>query len=209
MPRGETMMAGRARTAGASMVLLCGPSGAGKSTLARGLVREGWRHLDGDALAKGLYVPGSALLRDIVRVFGKQVLRPDRGLDAQRLGEIVFPSPGRLKALNRLVYPRFERALRKAVAEARRRGGRLVVDVPVYFDLGAPDLGLPVVLLTAPLAVRVARLRARGLSPARARARARSLRFGRAEKARADLVLDGRRPPRALLQGLKAFLEAR
>ena len=191
------------------MVLLTGPSGAGKSTLAKLLVREAWEHLDGDALAKGLYIPGGSLMRDVVRVFGKQILRPDGGLDARRLGEIVFPSPARRKALNRLVYPRFIRALSKALRDARRQGKRLVADVPVYFDLGAPALGLPVVMVVAPLAVRIARLQAQGVPAARAAARARDLRFGAAERAASDLVLDGRKAPRELLKALKAFLQAR
>ncbi len=209
MPKGETNFGGRVRPGGASMVLLTGPSGAGKSTLAKGLAKDGWDHLDGDRLAKGLYVPGSALMRDLAKVFGKTVVGSQGQLDAQRLGEIVFPSPTRLKALNRIVYPRFTRALNRALKEARRQGRRLVADVPIYFDLGAPALGLPVVLVDAPLALRVVRLRALGLAPARAAARARALRFGPAQRAASDLVLDGRRPPGELLKALKAFLKAR
>jgi dephospho-CoA kinase len=191
------------------MVLLTGPSGAGKSTLAAHLEAQGWARLDGDALAKGLYVPGSALMRAMVSAFGKGILLPSGHLDAQHLGEIVFPSPARLKALNRLVYPRFLLALRRSIRAARRAGRRLVADVPVYFDLGAPALGLPVVLIQAPLSVRLARLKAQGVPPARARARAQALRFGPAERAASDLVLDGRRPPTELLKALTAFLQAR
>ena len=209
MPRAETNMGGRPRPGGASMVLLTGPSGAGKSTLAKGLAREGWEHLDGDSLAKGLYRPHSALMRDLVRAFGKQVLRPDGGLDAQRLGEIVFPSPARRKTLNQLVYPRFTRALHRALREAGRLGRRLVADVPVYFDLGAPALGLPVVLVDAPLTLRVRRLRAKGVPSGRAQARAKALRFGARERRGSDLVLDGRLAPKILLKALKAFLDVR
>lgn len=175
-------------------VLLTGPSAAGKSRLAAALVALGWRHLDGDALAKSLYRPGSRLLTSVVKAFGKTVLTADKHLDAVRLGEIVFPSLAQRRRLNRLVYPAFLRALR---AKLRQGSRPWVADVAVYFDAGTPDLGVPVILVQAPVALRIRRLRAKGLPAGRAAARARALSFGPQERRRADLVLDGRRPVRA------------
>lgn len=171
--------------------VLTGPSGAGKSRLAKAFSGRGWKRLDGDGLAKSLYRPGSSLVTSVAKVFGKSVLKPGGVLDTVRLGEIVFPSLAQRRRLNRLVYPAFLEAVRRRLGRHR---GPWVVDMAVYFDAGAPDLGLPVVLLEAPLALRYRRLRAMGLTPARARARAGALRFGRAERARADLRLDGRAP---------------
>jgi hypothetical protein len=88
-----------------------------------------------------------------------------------------------------LVYPAFLRLLRQTLA---RPGRPWVADVAVYFDAGAPPLGLPVVLVQAPLSLRVARLRRLGVTAGRARSRAAALRFGAAERQAADLVLDGR-----------------
>ncbi len=187
------------------MVLLTGPSGSGKSTLAALLARRGWGRIDGDALAKTLYVPGSALLRRVARAFGPGVLSPDGGLDAQRLGAAVFKDPRARRRLGRLVYGPFLGLLKRRVREARRHGGKWVVEAAVYFDMGAPDLGMPVALVAAPVALRVRRLRALGLPPARALARARALRFGPAEHARAQAVLDGTRTPRRVLAD---FLDA-
>lgn len=209
MPRRETASQKRfpKGKASVSIFLLTGPSGSGKSTLAEGLERRGWERLDGDALAKSLYKKGSRLLRDMVRAFGQDILKPDRSLDTVRLGEIVFPSLARRKKLTRLVYPHFERALRAAIAAARRHGQAMVADVPVYFDMGAPHLGVPVVLINAPVAVRVARLmKGRGISAGRARAQAKALSFGTAERKQADLVLDGRKAKPVLLQELTRTL---
>jgi dephospho-CoA kinase len=82
-----------------------------------------------------------------------------------------------------------------------------VADVAVYFDAGAPDLGVPVVLLDAPVGLRFERLLTRGLSPKRARAQARALRFGPAERRRADAVLDGRQPKARLQRQLFTLLK--
>jgi dephospho-CoA kinase len=170
------------------------------------LEQQGWERLDGDALAKSLYVPGSGLLRAVAKEFGPNVLKKDGRLDPIRLGEIVFPSLARRRALNRIVYPAFARALRARIAQARRARRKLVADVAVYYDLGAPALGMPVVLLLAPLGVRVERLKAAGLPAGRALARARALSFGPKQRAAADLVLDGRESPPALLGRLELAL---
>jgi dephospho-CoA kinase len=212
MPRRETTQApkqgGRWSADGVSMILLTGPSGSGKTTLAKRLAKAGWVHIDGDQLAKSLYKPGSRLMRSLVKEFGARILRPQGFLDAHALGEIVFSSPARMKTLNRLVHPRFLRALRSEIRRARVAGRALVADVPVYFALGAPDLGLPVVLVTAPLGLRLARLRAMGLSAPRASKRARSLRFGRAERKLADQVIDGSQSPARTWSDLRHFLTA-
>src|SRR6185503_17732195 len=74
-------MAFRPALAGASIILVTGPSGAGKSSLALALGRKGWQYLDGDALARKLYVPGSALMKDLLRVFGRGILQADASLN--------------------------------------------------------------------------------------------------------------------------------
>jgi dephospho-CoA kinase len=197
----------RPALAGASIVLLTGPSGSGKSTLAQALEERAWERLDGDALARSLYVPGSALMKDLQRVFGKSVVKADGHLDRVRLGEIVFPSLAQRKRLNALVYPRFLRALKTAVKSARREQRALVADVAVYFDAGAPDLGVPVVLVDAPLVLRVKRLQQRGLDAPRARAQAQALNFGAAARKQAAAVLDGRQPKAALRRQLLKLLQ--
>lgn len=188
-------------------VLLAGPSGAGKTSIAKALQEKGWRRLDGDRLAKSLYQPGSRLLTSICKAFGKSILKPNGSLDAVRLGEIVFPSLAQRRRLNRLVYPAFVRALRAALVQPGTRP--CVADVAVYFDAGAPSLGLPVILVLAPTQERIRRLVALGVEPRRARVRARALRFGPVERNRADLVLDGRRPVPENLEKILGFLEAR
>ena len=188
------------------MIVLTGPSGSGKSSLAGYLERQGWQRLDGDVLARDLYVPGSALMKALLRIFGREILRADGSLNRVRLGEIVFPSLAQRRRLNALVYPHFLRAVKKAMKLARQRRQRLVADLAVYFDAGAPKLGAPVVIVDAPLDLRVRRLRQRGLSAKRANAQARALRFGGAQRELAALVLDGRMPKPALNRLLSRHL---
>lgn len=196
------------RLAGASMIVLTGPSGSGKSSLASYLERQGWQRLDGDVLARGLYVPGSALMKKMLQVFGRGILQADGSLNRVHLGEIVFPSLAQRRRLNALVYPLFLRTVKKAMKLARQRRQCLVADLAVYFDAGAPDLGAPVVIVDAPLGLRVQRLRQRGLSASRAKAQASALKFTRPHRAQAALVLDGRAPKAALQRLLSRHLRA-
>lgn len=185
--------------------VLTGPSGAGKSSIAKAFAAKGWKVLDGDRLAKSLYRPGSRLLTSIRKAFGKSVILPSGALDTVRLGEIVFPSLAQRRRLNRLVYPVFLRAVRQTLKTGRKPW---VVDMAVYFDAGAPDLKMPVVLLQAPLATRVRRLQANGVPAPRARARAQALRFSPAHRSQADLRLDGRQALKVTVKKILGFLEA-
>jgi dephospho-CoA kinase len=96
--------------------------------------------------------------------------------------------------------------VKKAMKLARQRRQRLVADLAVYFDAGAPELGAPVVIVDAPVGLRVQRLRQRGLNAARARSQATALKFTRAHRAQAALVLDGRAPKAALQRLLSRHL---
>ena len=171
--------------------------------------KRGWEHLDGDALAKSLYVPGTPLMRLLKKEFGAGVIGAGGCLDTKRLGEIVFPDPGRRAVLNRMVHPRLLRLLKTKVRQVRARGGSLVADLPVYFEMGAPELGMPIVLVQAPERVRIERLTAMGVPVGRARARARALRFGAAERRASAAVLDGTLPAGENLTLLKRKLGLR
>jgi hypothetical protein len=84
-----------------------------------------------------------------------------------------------------------------------------VADLAVYFDAGAPEFGLPIVLVEAPASLRRRRLRELGLPARRAGARAAALRFGAAERGRADLRLDGRRPVAENVKKILALSQGR
>lgn len=188
------------------ILVLCGPSGSGKSTLARRLKRLGWVHLDGDDIARSLYVPGSPLLKRVARAF-EGVLQLDGNLDRAALGAKVFGKPGARRRLSALVYPALLRSLRARLRTLRARNAHVVLDMAVYLDAGAPRLGDAVALVDAPRATRERRLRVRGLSPARARAQAGALHVTRAQAAHADLKLDAGRTPALVWRELKAFLK--
>jgi dephospho-CoA kinase len=156
---------------------ITGASGSGKSTLARLLKRKGWQVVDVDALARALYLPGGPAHKSLGRLFGPRVYQADGLVDRAWLGQQVFASPARLKRLNGLMFPLLRKALRGIIQEQRQAGqGKLAFDMAVLFPAQAQTLMHAVILVEAPLALRVQRLRqGRGLPLGRAKAQARSL----------------------------------
>ena len=91
---------------------LTGGLGSGKSTVARMLRELGAEVIESDELGRALMEPGQEAFKEIVRVFGDQVLMPDGRLNRARLAEMAFKG-GRVKELNAIIHP--------AVIEAQRR----------------------------------------------------------------------------------------
>lgn len=86
-------------------LFLIGNIASGKSTAARYLESRGAWHLDLDAMAKELYVPGSELVADIAEVFGWDVLSGDGTIKTRVLAERAFETPEQTERLNALVHP--------------------------------------------------------------------------------------------------------
>lgn len=142
---------------------LTGSFGSGKSTVAALLAEQGAAVIDADAIARQLVEPGSALLPELAREFGAQVLAEDGSLRRGELARVAFASPEATRRLNALVHPRVR------AEELHRletlRGERLVVlDVPLLFEAGMDDLCDRVLVVVINEAQRFLRLRGRGFS---------------------------------------------
>jgi dephospho-CoA kinase len=91
---------------------LTGGLGSGKSTVAHMFRELGADVIESDELGRAMMEPGQVAFKEVVRVFGEEVLMPDGHLNRARLAELAFKG-GRVKELNAIVHP--------AVIEAQRR----------------------------------------------------------------------------------------
>ena len=151
---------------------LTGGIGAGKSTVSTMLADMGAVVVDGDQIARDLVAPGQPALAEIVDRFGPGVLLPDGQLDRPGLAAIVFPDPEALAALDAIMHPRIAQRAAEMLEAAERAGTRIVIyDMPLLVEEGSADDFDLVVVVHAPIEVRLARLAVRGVPVADARAR--------------------------------------
>lgn len=174
------------------LVGLTGGIASGKSTVARMLVDLGARLVDADRLARQVVEPDKPAWSEIVAHYGEQVLNPDRSLNREQLGEIIFHNPEERRRLNRITHPRIGIEMRELIERHRREGAELVViDAALLLESAATNWIRPVVVVTANEEVRLERIMRRdGLSREQAVARIQA-QMSEAERiARADYVID-------------------
>lgn len=122
---------------GIPVVAITGGIGCGKSAVAEILRTDGVPVLDADEVARDVVRPGSEALPEIVRQFGREVLRPDGSLDRRKLASIVFDDAGKLKSLNAIIHPLVRDRMQAWVAEQRAAQRSCAGVIPLLFETGA------------------------------------------------------------------------
>ncbi len=149
-------------TGPARVIGLTGGVASGKSTVAAMLRARGAVVVDADELAHRVVETGEPALEEIVAAFGPAMRRDDGTLDRPRLATAVFRDPAARLRLEAITHPRIRVLSDRAVAEARRAGAPLVVcDIPLLFEAHREGDVDGVVVVYAPPAVQLRRLRAR------------------------------------------------
>lgn len=153
--------------------------------------------IDADLLARQVVEPGRPAWRDIVKTFGRGILRPDQSIDRAALAGIVFADYQKLRRLGTIIHPRVAREQAKLVRAIVEQHPRAVViyDAPVLIEAGAHKRMDRLAVVTARRETQVARLRRRnGLSRVEALRRIRSQMPLSRKRRLADDVLDGDQP---------------
>jgi len=171
---------------------LTGNIASGKSEIARMLADRGATVIDADVLAREAVRPETQALKDIVKRWGKDILKKDGSLDRAALRQIVFADQSELDALNRIVHPGVTRLRDREIARARERGDQIVVCViPLLFERNIVEEFDAIVLVDAPRPLRLERMVAsRGLEATDAMNMIASQMPAELKRARADYVIE-------------------
>lgn len=152
---------------------LTGGIASGKSWVASQLRELNFRVLDADLLGHRLIEPGEAAHEDVVREFGRQILREDNSVDRKKLGAIVFADPKKLARLNAILHPRIEEATNVQFAKWRAEGvtDPVFVEAALLVEAGMHERLDGLVVVWCRPEDQITRLRARGLTEEEARRR--------------------------------------
>ncbi len=166
-----------------------GGIGTGKTTVCNFLRALGCEIFSADIEAKRLQEIDPDVVAGIKNIFGKEIY--DNGIpNRKRIAEIIFDDKEKLAQLNALIHPKVFRAFDEAARRAEAEGKTMIAkEAAILFESGG-EKGLDAVLVVAAdLDIRIARLKARGLSEADIRARM-SRQFSQDELLkRADVVI--------------------
>lgn len=149
---------------------LTGGIGMGKSTASAAFRRARLPVFDADAAVHRLQARGGRAVPAIERAFPGTVR--DGAVDRAALRQAVVFDPAALKRLEAILHPMVRAEERAFLARARRAGKRAaVLDIPLLFETGGERRVDRVVVVSAPPAVQMARVRRRrGMTDAQIRA---------------------------------------
>lgn len=155
------------------VVGLTGGIASGKSTISAMFRELGAHIIDYDEIAREAVRPDLPAWKGIVREFGEGILKPDRTIDREKLGRIVFDDPAKLQRLNAIVHPEvFAEADRRAEEIRRREPDAVVIkDVPLLIETQIHRTVDRVIVVAAKGENQLERLAGRGLSEEDARKR--------------------------------------
>ncbi|MGN1279425.1 MAG: dephospho-CoA kinase [Limosilactobacillus sp.] len=171
---------------------LTGGIASGKSTVSNLLRQAGLPIVDADQVTRQVQRPGSAALDKLAAAFGRQVIRPDGGLDRAALGHQIFADPAARQELNQIMQPIIREAIWQAVDTLKKQGVPcIVLDIPLLYEQHYDEDCDLVVVVTVRPETELERLMARNhYSAAAAQARIAAQMPLSVKAARADVVID-------------------
>ncbi len=171
---------------------LTGGIASGKSAVGARFRERGLPVIDADTLARDVVAAGTPGLAEVVQAFGDGVLLPDGGLDRKAVAAIVFGDDTKRKQLNAILHPRITALTLVRAEELRQKGEPLACyEAALLVENGVADAFRPLVVVSAPEEVQVARAAARDhATPDEARARIRAQMPLEQKVKLADLVIE-------------------
>jgi dephospho-CoA kinase len=175
---------------------LTGGIACGKSTVAKMFAEFGAQIVDADVIVHELYRPGQETYQELIKHFGREIVKPDGEIDRAKLATIVFDG-GRVEELNKIVHPAVIRRQDQWMREigANEPHAIIMVEAALIFEANARDRFDKILVVTCSPAQKITRFAHRS-SMSEAQAKAEVERRSKAqipddEKARrADFVID-------------------
>ena len=190
---------------------LTGPSGAGKSCCAGFLETCGIPVIDADKIYHALIEKDSPCVRELVDVFGKEILNSNGGIDRKKLGSIVFSDTSRAKTerLNQITHKFVKKETLRLLEQFEKQGlSAVLIDAPLLFEADFHKLCDFCISVLAPQDLRLARIIARdNITAERANARLSAQKNDVYYKERSDYIVTNDSDLEGLTRQMKQIFE--
>jgi dephospho-CoA kinase len=120
------------------IVGLTGGVASGKTVVSQVLKEEGAYIIDADRIARELVQPHKPAWNELIRAFGKEILREDGSIHRKKLADKVFADPNQRKLLNQILHPRIKEEMDRRTKEIGQKDPEaiVVIDAPLIVELG-------------------------------------------------------------------------
>lgn len=140
------------------IVGLTGGIGSGKSTVARLFGELGIPVYEADRMAKHLMQSSKKIRHAVVQLIGKEAYNDER-LNRSFIAKKVFNDSDLLEKLNDIVHPAVKRHFLKWTK--KQDAPYVIQENAIIFESGSKDFYDKIILVTAPIEVRITRILAR------------------------------------------------
>lgn len=115
---------------------ITGGIATGKSSVVQHFIDLGFPVVDADIIARHLLDKNTPAYKEVVKVFGSEILQENGEINRQALGALVFNHPDKLKQLDALMAPFLQETILSAIKQASQNQKLVIVDVPLMYEKG-------------------------------------------------------------------------
>ncbi len=141
---------------------LTGGIASGKSTVSKMITELRIPVVDADVIAREVVEIGEEAYKNIVAIFGNEILAADGALDRKKLGAIVFTDKEKRLQLNEVVHPAIRKRMVEKVSEWKEQGYQtIVMDIPLLFESKLTYMVEKIIVVYVDMELQIERLKRR------------------------------------------------
>lgn len=139
---------------------LTGGSGSGKSTVAEILKQHNMLIIDCDRIAHDIILKGNDAYKELINIFGENILDSSKQIDRKKLGNIVFKDKGKLNLLNECTHKHIVNKINQIIKNNLNNQSinAIVIDAPLLIEANLHTIVDEVWVVYADTDIRIQRL---------------------------------------------------
>ncbi|MCL2390957.1 MAG: dephospho-CoA kinase [Endomicrobia bacterium] len=136
---------------------LTGGIATGKSESAKHFKELGAYTIDADAISRELTKKGKPALKELVKYFGKNILRAHGALDRRKLAEIIFTDKEAKLKVEKILHAYIISRINEIISEKIKKYD-IVINAPLLFEVGLDRICDIIIVIWAPYNIQARRL---------------------------------------------------